>query len=71
MSLCLASGWIVGINAVFSTPRPVLDQHQRIIAMLVGQPHNPTYLDACEEALKLLEQERDAAAFTADEERHR
>ncbi|KAJ6473442.1 hypothetical protein C8R47DRAFT_987457 [Mycena vitilis] len=54
-----------------SDPRPIIDCHGRIIAVLVGQPKDPTYATAVKAAYSTITQEGLAARFPADMRKHR
>ncbi|KAJ7688268.1 hypothetical protein B0H17DRAFT_938601 [Mycena rosella] len=58
-------------DARFSTPRPLVDSHGRIIAVLAGQPRHDAYRKAVERAFHTIRDAGDEARFPASMRRHR
>ncbi|PBK80517.1 hypothetical protein ARMGADRAFT_878972, partial [Armillaria gallica] len=46
-----------------SDPRPIVDRHGRIVAVMAGQPHDPTYSAACMKAYDQITAEGEGANF--------
>lgn len=54
-----------------SAPRPLLDRHRRIFAILAGRPVDTSYLAAADDAARMMVAEAESANFRPDERRHR
>lgn len=59
------------MTSIDSTPRPLLDAHGRIIAVLAGQPDHPEYRAAAAAAFHAIRDAGAEARFPADMRRHR
>ncbi|KAJ6533828.1 hypothetical protein DFH09DRAFT_1250058 [Mycena vulgaris] len=57
--------------AHLSTPRPLVDSHGRILAVLAGQPRHDTYHEAAQRAFRAIRDAGNAARFPASMRRHR
>ncbi|KAJ7033072.1 hypothetical protein C8F04DRAFT_1210942 [Mycena alexandri] len=58
-------------STAVSTPRPIFDSRGRIIAVLAGQPRNPTYAAAAHAAFRVIMDAGAEARFPADMRHHR
>jgi hypothetical protein len=58
-------------NPCSSTPRPLVDLKNRIIAVLAGRPTDPGYVAAATESFHAIDDAGEAAVFCTDEKRHR
>ncbi|KAJ6586511.1 hypothetical protein DFH09DRAFT_1245703 [Mycena vulgaris] len=53
------------------TPRPLVNSHGRILAVLAGQPRHDAYHEAAQRAFRAIRDAGDAARFPASMRRHR
>ncbi|KAJ3574504.1 hypothetical protein NP233_g1720 [Leucocoprinus birnbaumii] len=50
--------------------KPVLDAHERDVAVLAGRPDDDSYVESCNHVFELMSQEAAKAGFTTKEKRH-
>lgn len=57
--------------ALLSTPRPLTDDKGRIFSVLAGQPNDPSYVAAAQEAFELIYEAGVAERFRPEVQLHR